>query len=72
MLTNVGSLDRVLRIVLGLALIIAAFLPALGLAASAVLQWGVVAVGGILIATALMRFCPIYRLFGLSTCKVSR
>ena len=70
MLTNIGSLDRVLRIVLGLVLIIAAFLPALGLMANPFLQWGAVIVGVILIGTALIRFCPIYRLLGLSTRKV--
>lgn len=70
MLTNVGSLDRVLRFVLGLALIIAAFLPSLGLMANPFLQWGAVIVGVVLIGTAFMRFCPIYRLLGLSTRKV--
>jgi len=72
MTANVGLLDRVIRIVLGLVLIIAAFVPALGLFAQPLVQGGVVIVGLVLIGTALMRFCPLYRLFGLSTCKVSR
>ena len=72
MLANVGSVDRVVRLVLGLGLIIAAFIPALGLAAQPLVQWGAGLVGVVLIATALMRFCTLYRLFGLSTCKVSR
>jgi hypothetical protein len=69
---NVGSIDRVVRMVLGLVLLIVAFLPAFGLAAAPTLQWGAGLVGVVLTATALMRFCPLYRLFGLSTCKVSR
>lgn len=72
MTANVGSLDRVIRIVLGLVLIIAAFVPALGLFSQPLAQGGVVIAGLVLIGTALMRFCPLYRLFGLSTCKVSR
>ena len=60
---NVGTPDRIIRIVLGLALI----------ALPLVLGWGQVAriisivVGLVLIVTALVRFCPLYRLFNLST-----
>ncbi len=72
MTANVGSLDRMIRIVLGLGLIIAAFIPALGLFGQPLVQGGMVIVGLVLIGTALVRFCPLYRLFGLSTCKVSR
>ena len=72
MTANVGSLDRVVRFVLGLLLLLAVFMPAFGMAAHPLLQWALGLVGVVLIATALMRFCPLYRLFGLSTCKVSR
>jgi hypothetical protein len=68
--TNVGSADRVVRIGLGLALAIAAFVPGLGLSATPLLQWGAVVVGIVLIATAVVRFCPLYRILGISTCKV--
>jgi hypothetical protein len=72
MRANVGSVDRVVRFVLGLLLLLAVFMPVFGMAAHPLLQWGVGLVGVVLITTALMRFCPLYRLFGLSTCKVSR
>lgn len=72
MRANVGSVDRVVRFVLGLLLLLAVFLPVFGMAANPLLQWGAGLVGVVLITTALMRFCPLYRLFGLSTCKVSR
>lgn len=72
MRANVGSIDRVFRFVVGLGLIIAAFLPGVGLAATPLLQWGAAIIGVVLVGTALMRFCPLYRLFGLSTCKVPR
>ncbi len=58
MKTNIGSVDRILRIVVGLA-----FLGA-GLALHS--WWGLV--GLVPILTALVRFCPAYVPFGLSTC----
>lgn len=56
MLKNVGSVDRTLRIALGLAVI----------AAGVVFKswWG--ALGVIFLATALIGWCPIY-----STCRLS-
>lgn len=72
MLANVGSVDRAVRFVLGLLLLLAVFLPVFSMADHPLLQWGAGLVGVVLITTALMRFCPLYRLFGLSTCKVSR
>ena len=58
---NVGSIDRILRIVVGIVLI--------GLAATGTVGWwgwlGVVP-----LATGLFRFCPMYRLLGMSTCPV--
>lgn len=68
---NVGSFDRTIRIVLGLVLIAAVFIPGLPMAANPLLQWGVILVGAALIVTALMRTCPLYTILGLSTCKVS-
>lgn len=34
--------------------------------------WNLVAIiaGGVLLLTSLINFCPIYRIFGISTCKV--
>jgi Protein of unknown function (DUF2892) len=66
MKNNVGRLDRVARIVLGLALI--SF--ALGFIAPATgynwLGW----VGIVPLATASMGSCPLYSLTGLSTCSL--
>ena len=59
MQANVGSIDRVLRVMAGLALI--------GLAAAGVIgMWGYV--GVVPLATGLFRFCPAYLPFGVSTC----
>ena len=70
MTANLGSPDRLIRAILGIALII---LPLLNIPAkwsSAVLDFGSMAVGLILILTALFRFCPLFRLVGISTCKL--
>jgi hypothetical protein len=62
---NVGSLDKVLRIVAGLALLAFAVtgMPATGYNW---LGW----IGIVPLATALLGWCPAYTLFGLSTCPL--
>lgn len=60
MKANLGQIDRVLRIVLGLVLIALSLMGTIG-------WWGWL--GIIPLVTGLMKFCPIYRLLGLSTCK---
>lgn len=66
---NVGSADRVVRFIAGALLVALPFLLSGGvwdLTATKVLM---PVVGAILIGTAFMRFCPLYRLVGLRTCK---
>ncbi|MBL0077195.1 MAG: DUF2892 domain-containing protein [Rhodocyclaceae bacterium] len=60
MKTNVGSIDRVIRIAVGLALVAGAVSGVIGM-------WGWL--GVIAIATGVFRFCPAYMPFGLSTCR---
>ena len=55
---NVGNLDRVLRILLGLALIVSAATGAIG-------AWGFL--GVVPLATGIVASCPLYRLLGLRT-----
>ena len=56
---NVGGIDRILRLIAGLAILGAGlyFKSWLGL------------IGLVPILTALFRFCPAYVPFGLSSCK---
>jgi hypothetical protein len=58
---NVGGIDRILRIVAGLALI------AWALASGPVWAW----IGIIPLATGIVKFCPVYPLLGISTCKAA-
>lgn len=63
MTKNVGGIDRILRIVIGLALIAAAATGAIGL-------WGYI---GILpLITGLIGWCPPYALLGFNTCSVKK
>jgi hypothetical protein len=64
MSTNIGGIDRVLRIVFGLALIGAA-LGLYGPAYTSVWGW----IGVIPLGTALIGWCPAYTLFGMNTCS---
>lgn len=68
MTVNVGNADRVVRAIAGILLIILPFVSGFG-AGSAVLTWGSVVVGAILAATAVFKFCPLYRLVGANTCS---
>jgi hypothetical protein len=63
MKVNVGGIDRILRIVVGLGLLALVFV----LEGNA-RYWGLV--GLLPLATGLFRFCPAYGLFGLSTCPM--
>jgi hypothetical protein len=62
MKVNVGSADKVIRIVAGVAAI----------------GWGVYAqnwlgaIGIIPLATAAMGWCPLYSIFGIKTCSMKK
>lgn len=58
-MTNVGNIDRLLRVLLGLALLALVFV-------GPKTAWGWV--GIVPLVTGLAKFCPLYTLFGISTC----
>ena len=64
---NVGSIDRFLRLLIGAALIVAPLIGFMGLGANAIVVYAMIAIGGILMLTALFGVCPIYRLLGIGT-----
>ncbi|MDP2417774.1 MAG: DUF2892 domain-containing protein [Hydrogenophaga sp.] len=63
MTKNVGTIDRTIRIIVGLALIAAAASGTVGL-------WGYVGVVPLL--TGLMGWCPPYKLLGFNTCSMKK
>lgn len=59
---NVGAIDKIIRVVVGIVLIALAAIGTIGL-------WGWIGVVPLL--TGLFNFCPLYNLLGINTCKVS-
>jgi hypothetical protein len=59
---NVGGIDKIARILVGIALIIWA------LAGGPVWAW----IGVMPLATGLLGWCPAYNLFGFKTCKLKQ
>ncbi|MDD2545562.1 MAG: DUF2892 domain-containing protein [Burkholderiaceae bacterium] len=60
---NVGTADRVLRILAGGVLIALAATGMIG-------AWGWL--GAVLVATGVFRFCPAYTLLGIKTCPAPK
>jgi hypothetical protein len=60
---NESGLDRVIRLVIAIAAFVGAFAVGFGSA----LGWVLVVAGAIALVTAAIGFCPLYRVFGLST-----
>ncbi|WP_265947409.1 DUF2892 domain-containing protein [Dechloromonas sp. A34] len=63
MKSNVGGIDKILRIIVGASLIgatVAGLLPV----------WGYI--GIVPLATGLMGWCPLYPMLGLSTCPLKK
>lgn len=56
---NIGSADKIARLVVGALLIVLALTKTIGL-------WGWI--GVVPIVTALMNWCPAYTLLGIKTC----
>ncbi|MCU0809571.1 MAG: DUF2892 domain-containing protein [Thiobacillaceae bacterium] len=62
MSANVGSIDRIIRILAGLALI------AWALMGGPVWAW----IGVVPLATGVFKFCPAYSLLGMNTCGLKK
>ncbi|TNF07903.1 MAG: DUF2892 domain-containing protein [Gammaproteobacteria bacterium] len=63
MKANVGTVDRVIRIVVGLVLIALVFV-------GPQTPWGWI--GVVPLVTGLISSCPLYSLLGLSTCPMKK
>jgi len=61
MKSNVGGIDKILRILIGLVLMVLALTGIIG-------AWGWI--GVVPLATGLFNFCPAYTLLGINTCKL--
>lgn len=63
MKANEGTLDRTVRIVVGLVLLALVAMEKIGM-------WGLVGVVPLL--TGLLGFCPVYAMLGIRTCPAGR
>jgi len=63
MKANEGTIDRILRVILGLALISIVF-------TGPQTPWGWI--GVVPLVTGLVGMCPLYSILGISTCPVTR
>lgn len=63
MKTNEGTIDRVVRVIAGLALIVLAATGTIGV-------WGYI--GVVLLLTGIIGTCPGYAVFGINSCPMKK
>jgi len=68
MSANVGTIDRVLRALIGLVALAFVFVGPFAAAGWGWERIALTAIGAILLVTSMVRFCPLYRILGLRTC----
>ncbi len=66
---NVGTIDRILRIGVGLALLYLAFFSGIPAFAGGILKYAAAAIGVVMLVVATVRICPLYSIFGFNTCR---
>ena len=66
MIKNVGQTDKIIRIVLALILASLDFFEVI----KGGFSWVLSVVAILLLATAFLNFCPIYKVLGKSTCEI--
>lgn len=66
-MVNIGSTDKKIRILTGVVFLAISFLVLGGL--STILGVLAIVIGAVLVVTALVNFCPAYKLLGIGTAK---
>lgn len=70
MTTNLGTFDRIFRALLGIVLLAAPFVSGLAIFGGSAATIICIIVGLVMLGTSAMKFCPLYRIFGIRTCKL--
>lgn len=65
---NMSNTDRIVRVMLAIVFAVLYFTGTV----TGVLGYVLLALGGIFVLTSVISFCPLYTLFGISTCKVNK
>lgn len=63
---NIGFTDKSIRIIVALVIVLLFFMNAI----TGALGIALLVVAGVLVATSLINFCPLYSLLGVNTCKI--
>ena len=63
---NMGGIDRIIRFIVALLVAVLYYFKII----EGTLAYVLLALSGVFVLTGLIGFCPLYRLFGLSTCKI--
>lgn len=61
-----GAIDKVVRIIIAVVVFALFFTEVI----EGALAYTLLALSGIFVLTSLISFCPLYTIFGASTCKV--
>jgi hypothetical protein len=76
---NMGTADRIIRLLIGAALILAPFTWGRGMGfgpgpgeALGAWHWVAIGLGLVMVVTALAARCPAYLPFGISTCRTGQ
>lgn len=64
---NMSSTDRIIRVILAVVMAILYFTGTVTGTVGIVM----LVLGGVFVLTSLISFCPLYAIFGISTCKTS-
>lgn len=64
---NMSGGDRIIRLIVAIAVVALYYFEII----DGLLAYILLAVAGIFLLTSLVSFCPLYRLLGIRTCKVS-
>jgi len=69
MKANTGSTDRIIRIILAIIIGYYAYSTSFEVAWIQIVLYVVAA---ILLITTFIKFCPLYAIFGINTCKIDK
>ena len=65
---NMGSADKMIRLIVAVVITVLFFTNII----SGTLGIILLVFAGVFVATSLMSFCPLYTIFGISTCSTKR
>ncbi len=65
---NLGNIDRIIRVLFAVIVSVLFFTNVV----TGTLGIVLIVIGGVLLATSFINFCPIYSIFGINSCPVKK